>query len=626
MNETYVNFYPRLAFAGQQNVAESITSPVTRTEKIEKWILLQIAVVVLPGVSLLAVGKPELGGRLFFVLLAPLLVWHLFFGRAADYLTLVVGVMPAMMLFRDFFLYNSVLMSLCVGLGLWTLVAPGEVLKLWHDLRWRYLLLLGLIYWLASFYRTGTYASNFRVMELVAMVASISLLGTRRGHLATAFLGIGISAFLVGASFLPYGSDSGGWRLGAAQVTDDLFIGNPITLGLPLALIVLLAIIDRGRWLLLENHRTYRLIIGLSAAAFLLLSTSRGAWLVVVACVAVLALFDRRQRMQLLLSVGLVAALTVVVLRTGRGEDIEHFYDKSFSADNTLAQSTSGRSDQWEVFPVAFMDSPLFGFGPGSGKTVWAEYSLESGAFHSGDTIAWHSLYLQLGIETGMVGLIALLFLIIALMISAIWHWRRSGDSGIFLGLLGFLIIGLSVSAIDAGSGVFLGLAFLGAGPTQNRELFRTRNHEGCQLQILSKGLVKEHLSRMQLIDADTAGEPWREHHWLMDLPSKWDLSWLITRNDEPIGFLIASRKKEALHIHRLAVLASERRRYLGNVLMAAAAWSAMNSGSPEITLKVHGLNSGAIAFYKRLGFKEIGRNAETVQMKASSSEVFELA
>jgi len=91
-------------------------------------------------------------------------------------------------------------------------------------------------------------------------------------------------------------------------------------------------------------------------------------------------------------------------------------------------------------------------------------------------------------------------------------------------------------------------------------------------LRPLSRGEVMEYLPQFESLDAETPGEPWGQAHWLLDLPGKWEISRVLLREGRLIGFLIASRKEGAVHFHRLAVAANERRQGLGNLLMAAAA------------------------------------------------------
>ena len=146
------------------------------------------------------------------------------------------------------------------------------------------------------------------------------------------------------------------------------------------------------------------------------------------------------------------------------------------------------------------------------------------------------------------------------------------------------------------------------------------------ELQPLSRSKLIEHLSQLEVIDAKTLGEPWGQAQWLLDVPSKWELSWLLLCEKQPIGFVIASRKESALHIHRLAVAAEERCKGLGKLLMAAAARRALEQGCAVITLKVQRTNMGAISFYTRLGFTASGRRRDNLEMTGDSRQVFETA
>ncbi len=151
----------------------------------------------------------------------------------------------------------------------------------------------------------------------------------------------------------------------------------------------------------------------------------------------------------------------------------------------------------------------------------------------------------------------------------------------------------------------------------------------GLDLQLLSKSKLMDYLRRLEIIDADMLGEPWGQAQWLMDLPGKWELSWILLREAQPIGFLIASRKESAHHIHRLAVAANERSQGWGGVLMSVAARRALEQGCPNITLKVHQANPGAIAFYTRLGFTTSGRQPppphDSLEMMGQSRVIINL-
>lgn len=132
-----------------------------------------------------------------------------------------------------------------------------------------------------------------------------------------------------------------------------------------------------------------------------------------------------------------------------------------------------------------------------------------------------------------------------------------------------------------------------------------------------------DYLPHFEVIDAEAFGEPWGRTRWLVDLPGKWELSWVLLCKGRPIGFLIASRKEDALHIHRLAVAANERCTGFGNLLMTAAARQAQEQGYPIITLKVRHTNTRAIAFYTRLGFTVSGRQRDNLEMIGNSRQIF---
>lgn len=426
--------------------------------KFEWMVLVQVALCVLPAMGLVALGNPAAGAKWLFAVLLLLLTWCLLTKNRLGFVSLTVSSIPALMLLRGFFFYNSATALLALGIILWFFASPKEFFQSWRDIRWRCLLLIGVLYWLLSYVMTGEYFSNLRVLELVFSAASIHLLAKHRGYLATALTGMTISAFAVGLAFLP----SGGDRLGH-DVIDGYILGNPITFGIPLALIFLLSIADGGKWLLLQNHPYWRLALGMTSGAFLLLSTSRGSLAIVIVNVIVLLFIGKRQRWMLLVSLALLVLITFALLQTERGPSIVRFYDRTFSPDRTLNQKTGGRTEQWTVFPRAFQDSPVWGFGPGSGESVYAEYSLliDSNLNFAGMKMAWHSLYLHIGVEAGLIGILALTLLLGSLIFHGLTHWRSFGESIPLLGVIGFLVIGLSVSGTDSASGIFLGLGLL---------------------------------------------------------------------------------------------------------------------------------------------------------------------
>ena len=443
--------------------------PRPRAPRLDWQLLAQIALCVIPAFTLVGLGRLSLGGQCFFLCLLALLAGLALRGQSLGFLCLIVGTLPAMMLLRNEFYYSGVQIILGAGAFLRFYLCRQELPRVWSNRPLRYLLISAGAYWLLSYFLTGVYHSNLRALELAFTVLCIYLLASHPQRLKTALAGLGISSFAIAFAFLQYG-----YRPGIEG--SEFSLANPISFGIPIAVILLLSLAGNGRWLLLEKRPLWRWMIGLAAGFFLVLSTSRGSWLTALVGLALIFVLESRRRKALLISFVSLALVVTVLLQTERGEIVIGSLDLTFSSEKTLAQSTSGRSDQWLVFARAFPDSPVWGFGPGSGGSIYARYSLEESrerddVFLAGVALIWHSLFLHVGAETGLIGLACLLLLIGVLFRRGLTHWRMFGDSVPLIGLLGFLVIGLTIAGLDAASGIFLGLGFL-AGKVLHQPLF----------------------------------------------------------------------------------------------------------------------------------------------------------
>lgn len=411
-------------------------------------VLAGIALCVVPSMALVGLGQFQMGAYVLFVTLLLILAYLLVSRRGLEALTIAVATIPVVMLLRGMVLYNSlqVILAACLACAL---ASPLERSRMLRNRTLAWFVGLCLSYWLASFIATGEYFSNFRMVELALAAAAIAVLCGHRSYLACAMLGVTFSALAMAAGLLPHGD-----RLGIASAAEEITVGNPITLGLSASLGFLLSIADGGRWILLHRRLAARLILNMAAGAALVLSTSRGSWLVAIAGACLIVLLNRPGRRTLLGALILLSAVIVVILQTGRGPVVQHYFQNAVGDDRSLDKRTTGRADQWESFPHILEDSPLWGFGPGSGKAVSLKYTKEGKP--------WHSLYLLIGVEAGLAGLAALALLLSALAWRAILHRRKTGEVVPLMGLTCLLFIGVSVSGLDAISGVFLGLAFAG--------------------------------------------------------------------------------------------------------------------------------------------------------------------
>lgn len=428
--------------------------PVQRAKPIGlDWIALgELAVCVIPAMTSVALQFPQFGARYLAVSLLLVLSVNLLFRDRYRFMSIALGAAPVIGLLRGAFFYNSVIFFLGLGVLLWLISGRREIKIVWSDLIWRTLVILCFVYWWVTLLLTGEYIENIRIGEFALAITGIYLISNQRSYLATTLLGMAMSTSALAIGLMPVAAE----RLGAA-IIDDVRYGNPILLGVPSALIVLTCLADNGRWLLLENRPWARTFVCMTAGLWLLLSASRGAWAITLFGFLLILLFGRQSRGPFFGALAVICIATVFVIATPQGQKVATVFDKTVDSDRSLRNRTSGRSVQWEALPDVFAKSPIWGWGPGSGKdVVW---------LYTGRHLLWHSLYLQVIAETGLIGTIPLFTILALLLRRGAIHLRRYGEITPLLGVIGFMSLGLSVSAFDASSGVFLGLAFITESP-----------------------------------------------------------------------------------------------------------------------------------------------------------------
>ena len=444
--------------ARNRAAAERAARP--RVGHLQHSVLAETAACVIPAMAAVALGSPNVAAFYFFPVLLVCLAFNTFFKNTVANVALVLAVMPVAMILRSLFLYNIILVLLVLALAGVVLRSRRQA-QLLHRSKVLWLIGATVIYWSISFWLTGDYSSNLRTLELSLSAAAVLSLTKHREYIASAFLGVFISVFAIALGFLGYGD-----RLGFAVVNGES-LGNPITFGEPLALLLLLLMTDGAKWLMLQRSTLIRIVIAGMTGVMLVLSTSRGAWLVAAGGLAMLLLFTRRGRTGII-AVLLVSAIGIgVALRTSRGGDLRSWATKTFSSERTLSNRTDGRSQQWMLAPLVVRSEPLWGFGPGMGSSVYARYSRldPSITFQTGRQFFWHALYLQVVVECGPIGLLLLLVALALLFAADVRYWRRTHELMPLIGTLGFILIAVSVSAQDAVAGMFLGLGLFALTP-----------------------------------------------------------------------------------------------------------------------------------------------------------------
>lgn len=409
-----------------------------------EWsILIQVASCVVPSMLLLSLGNYALAGRTFYGLFGVLLVRLLIRQNPAEITSFIVGCLPLLMLLRDFFYYSSVEVLLALAVFVWAMWAHEDFEWLFNSRVVQGLLAFAVVYWVLSYARTGDYSENLRIFELAFSAISIRILSRYRKFLATALAGIAISGFTMGLALSGQGD-----RLGMIR-TEDTRLGNPVTFGMPMALMVVLCLAEGGRWLKVSQSPFRRAMIAVIAGTLLLFSTSRGSWSVATACILTMLFFaSRKTEIVRFLIIGAVGVS--IWAHFADTSTLEKYIYKTFESEEEWSD-INARVAQWESFPTAFVDSPIVGFGPGSGKGVSLKYS--------GHNLIWHSLYLHIGIECGSVGLLLLAIFLVSLIVNGFEHLRQYGEIAPLLGVVGFATIAGSIPAIDGMAGLFMGLS-----------------------------------------------------------------------------------------------------------------------------------------------------------------------
>jgi O-antigen ligase len=181
------------------------------------------------------------------------------------------------------------------------------------------------------------------------------------------------------------------------------------------------------------------LVVAMSGA--LLATMSRGSWLALLLGLCVLALLRGARAIGFVLVVALSAPLW---LPQKVVERVEHtFAGRHSTEDQILEDSAQVRLDQWKALPAIVADAPIFGHGFQSFRLMWAQYSPNR------EPKAAHSMWVEFLSEEGLVGIVAYLWLLGLLGITAVRVWLER-DVGIERDLaLGFMCAILCLALLD---------------------------------------------------------------------------------------------------------------------------------------------------------------------------------
>ena len=116
--------------------------------------------------------------------------------------------------------------------------------------------------------------------------------------------------------------------------------------------------------------------------------------------------------------------------------------------------------------------------------------------------------------------------------------------------------------------------------------------------------VTDDDLDAVHAIESASFPAPWRHEFFESELRADWRFNLVARRGGVVIGYLFAMWLFDELHVNKIAVTATERRKGIADVLMERCFEFARKTGVRTITLEVRQSNSGAQEFYRHLGFR----------------------
>jgi [ribosomal protein S18]-alanine N-acetyltransferase len=113
-----------------------------------------------------------------------------------------------------------------------------------------------------------------------------------------------------------------------------------------------------------------------------------------------------------------------------------------------------------------------------------------------------------------------------------------------------------------------------------------------------------EDLEGIHEIERASFPAPWRLEFFESELHAEWRLNLVARIGGRVVAYLFAMWIFDELHVNKIAVTESERRKGIADLLMERCFAFAREHGVRTISLEVRKSNSGAQEFYRRLEFR----------------------
>jgi [ribosomal protein S18]-alanine N-acetyltransferase len=118
------------------------------------------------------------------------------------------------------------------------------------------------------------------------------------------------------------------------------------------------------------------------------------------------------------------------------------------------------------------------------------------------------------------------------------------------------------------------------------------------------RGATESDIDSILLLEEASFPDPWNRSMIAADLEGSDRLHFVAETEDEVVGYLLATRIVDEVHIHKLGVVAPWRRRGIASALMDVLVERAVALGCSSMTLEVRAPNHPARRFYEGLGFR----------------------
>ncbi|MDC0324458.1 O-antigen ligase family protein [Akkermansiaceae bacterium] len=420
-------------------------------------------IIAVPALFTVAASNFTTAAYLFWAIFAVFFIRDLLTSNHYSIIFKILTNALLFMIFRQFVFFNILTMLLLV-------ILSAEILL--YSKRERYFrktnhiylvaVIIFSVYYLLTFYSTKSYAVNFRIFEFLLVALAIRVIIRRPRGLKIFAITFATIMTCYCLTILPYALQYG--RLGGVTSQEAIgtsSFGNPIQIGLSMNIIWFLLPredLKIGKRVLLS--KSLLMVIKMLAFLFLVMSVSRIGWLIF--SVGNLILVCKSQ-----LKIGWVVVFTciltaglIVLSSTQYVDVVDAGINRTFGDERTLTQKTSGRSEQWGLAVDVFERNPeklWSGFGAGKGSMIFGKYANYFGIYQGNLDTHWHSLLLQVVVETGLIGGCIVVFWLLWIVIHSSNLILR-GKSGASIFLISYVLIVFTTSGFDMLSGMFLGI------------------------------------------------------------------------------------------------------------------------------------------------------------------------